>query len=423
MRHWLRNMLNGGLVLPVVSPPFAAGIEQRITAEAALTAPGWTDLRVDPLVEEGAVVAQGAPVLRNRRHPQIQLCAPMAGRLAALSLGPGRRLERALFFHEAQAGRHVHDTGLPPRALMQAAGLWRAFRARPFGRVPLPDAVPAGIFVMACDTRPLAAAPRLALEGQQEDFARGLHALAGMTKGPVWLAQDDGPDLAVPDLAGTGARLRILRPGPLHPAGLAGVQIVTHQPARLDAPVWDIAAEDVAALGALIATGMLPETRLIAVAGPALREARLMRAQPGADLRGLTHGLVRPGPHAILSGSALEGAEAQFLRPRDRQVTVLTRPPAPARAHWFRAALGAAARPVPLIPTAALDHALGRVVPASALLRAIASGDEETATRLGALSLLPEDLTLADYVTCAEPALSALLGGLLARIEAEEAGP
>ena len=92
-----------------------------------------------------------------------------------------------------------------------------------------------------------------------------------------------------------------------------------------------------------------------------------------------------------------------------------------ARRHWFFAALEGAARPLPLIPTAALDRALGGALPAAAFLRALAAGDGETAVRLGALSFVEEDLALADYVTAAEPRLTGLLRGLLDRVREEEA--
>ena len=68
-----------------------------------------------------------------------------------------------------------------------------------------------------------------------------------------------------------------------------------------------------------------------------------------------------------------------------------------------------------------LDQALGGAFPAAHLLRAISVGDRETAIRLGGLSLVGEDLVLADYVTGAEPRFSAQLTGLLASIAAEEA--
>ena len=75
---------------------------------------------------------------------------------------------------------------------------------------------------------------------------------------------------------------------------------------------------------------------------------------------------------------------------------------------------------MPLIPTAALEQALGGALPAVALLRALSAGDDETLAKLGGLTLLEEDLALADYVTGAEPRLSALLRGALDRIAAEE---
>src|SRR5690606_9899719 len=151
----------------------------------------------------------------------------------------------------------------------------------------------------------------------------------------------------------------------------------------------------------------------------ALRETRLVRCQPGADLRGLCRDIVKPGPHALLSGSALDGGPAQFLAPRDRQVTVRPLASGPARRHWFAAALRRAGRPLPVIPTAALDQALAGL-PAAALVRALGAGDDESAIRLGALSLVEQDLALADYATAAEPPLSAQLRAILDRIEAAE---
>jgi len=52
-----------------------------------------------------------------------------------------------------------------------------------------------------------------------------------------------------------------------------------------------------------------------------------------------------------------------------------------------------------------------------ALLRALSVGDDEEAIELGALSLLEEDLALADYVTDAEPRFATHLRTALNRIE------
>ena len=419
------GLFSSGLEVEPDGPSLGVGgCKDVVTEEAAVTAQATENLRVEPLVAEGAEVEQGAPLLRLRHHPEIALTAPMAGRVASIDLGPGHRLSQVVLFREAGGGRFRHDhaaaangaDGIALRSLIQDSGLWRALRSRPFGRMPAPGERPAAIFVMAVDTRPMAPDPRQALADTGEDLARGVHALRRLTDGDVFLCQDQGADL----LPASGG-LRVLRIPKLHPLGLPGIEIHAHRPAGIGKPVWDIHAEDTAALGSLLASGYLPETRLVSVSGAALREARLVRCQPGADLRGLCHGYLQPGPHVLVSGSALDGRETRWLAPRGRQVTALPRLQRAARTHWFRAALRGASRPLPVIPTAALDQALGGALPAVALLRALAAGDVEAADRLGALSLLEEDLALADYVTCSEPRLSAQLRGALDRIEAEAA--
>jgi Na+-transporting NADH:ubiquinone oxidoreductase subunit A len=415
-----------GLSLRIAGPaPAAARIERAITDEAAISALAGQELRVTPLVAEGDLVAQGAPVLELRHQPRIRMTAPMPGRVASIDLGPGRRLSEIRFFLEHDAGRHQHDVtaadGSPGalRALMLEAGLWPSLRSRPFGRLPGPDERPAAIFVMAIDTRPLAPDPILALADREEAFGRGVAALAALTEGPVYVCQPEGAKM--PPWPRTDGRVRALRLSPVHPQGLPGLAIHATHPAAIDRPVWDVHAEDVAALGSLLQTGLVPEDRLVSVAGPALEGTRLVRCQPGADLRSLTYGHVRPGPHRILSGSPLEGRMARWLGARDRQVSVLGPDDGDPANHWLMSALRGASRPLPTIPTAAVDQALGGALPAIPLLRAIAVGDRETAVRLGLLSLLAEDLALADYVTAAEPRHSSLLSALLAGIAEEEA--
>ncbi|MRX49485.1 Na(+)-translocating NADH-quinone reductase subunit A [Paracoccus sp. S-4012] len=416
-----------GLVIEAgtVPDPALSPVEVIADEAALLPEPGQT-LRLEPLVEAGAEVAQGAPLARLRQAPQIALTAPMPGRVAALDLAPGRILSQIVLFHEPEAGRHEHVVAANAeglRAALQGAGVWRLIRRRPFGGMPPPDERPVAIAVMAVDSRPGAPDPLLAISEAGEAFARGLTVLGSLTDGPVLVVLPVGAGIAgMPDL---GGRLRRVIAAEGHPHGLAGMQVHTHHPASTTAPVWDIHAEDVAGIGSFVETGLVPAARLVAVGGDGLRAARLVRTQPGAHLGALSRHLLSPGAHRVFSGSFLEGREQAFLGPRDRQVTVLARPPTPAaprRPHWFLTALGGASRPRPLIPTAALDRSLGGSLPAVPLLRAISAGDAEGAARLGALSLLPEDLALADYVAAAAPPFSAMFTSLLARM-AEEAGP
>ena len=419
----------GGLSVHVAGLPAAPDpVPVHITEEAGITASWDDEFRVEPLVAEGDSIAQGAPVLRSRRFPEIHVTAPMSARIAKIGLNAGRRLSRIVFYREDSAGRHEHDVKAAKgtadataiRAALQASGLWRLLRSRPFGLEPLPDESPAAIVVMAHDTRPAAPDPRVALKGREDEFERGLAALLTLGEGPVYVCQPGGADLF--DARSLGARLKIVKSRGRHPWGLAGFRIHQLHPAETGKPVWDVHAEDVAGFGAFLETGLVPETRLVSISGTALREQRYVRTQPGADLRGLSHGLVKPGRHAILTGSALDGHESRWLGLRHRQTTVLSGDAGGHRRHWFLSALQGASRPLPIIPTAAVDEALGGALPAAAFLRALSAGDTETAVKLGALSFIAEDMALIDYVTGAEPRFSEVLTALLDRIAEEELG-
>lgn len=413
--------------MPVPTPqPWPRAVETVITAEAGLNLDPLIDMRMEPLVQAGDTVALGMPILKDRRHPEWVVTAPMSGRVAQLELGSGRRQATLLIHHDEKVKPHQFDIhaaraecdsksgGNALRELLQSSGLWMRLRSRPFGRVPAGDAIPAMIMVIAVDTRPLAPDPRLAVEGEALDHLKlGLQALAALLDGPIRFYQDEGPAIVE-----ESDRVTIARAGPLHPAGLAGSFIRREVRSGQDLNIWEITAEDVADIGYLLSEGSLAPTRLVSVAGPGLRETRLVRCQPGADLRELCYAYMSPGPRSILSGSVLEGREARWLGWRDRQVTVLERHDAHPQPHWLEGALRRASRPEPIIPTSAVEHALGGPMPGMALLRALAIGDDEAAAELGALAMLEEDLALVDYVTAASPRFTDLLRACLDRIEA-----
>lgn len=407
------------------SPPLPQASRTVFTAEAGLALDPLFDLRVEPLVAKGEEVQQGQPILRDRRRPHCVITAAMAGEVADLQLGPGRRLESLILYGGQNEARHLYETAssnkevntggnaVALRALLQTAGLWTRFRSRPFGRIPTGETQPAAIFIMAVDTRPLAPDPRLLL-GEDNDarLELGLRALSLLSDGPLHICQDRGPDIAQPS-----DRVKIEKVGRVHPAGLAGFCIHRIMPARLDRPVWEVDVEDVIAIGHLLGEGTLPATRLVSLSGPGMREPRLVHCQPGADLRELCYADMLPGQKLILSGSALDGQASRWLGFRARQVTVLERAKSRPKRHWLDAALRGASRPEPTIPTAALEHAMEDYVPALPLLRALSVGDDETVVDLGGLSLLEEDLALADYVAAASPRFSDLLRASLDRIE------
>ncbi len=411
-----------GLIPEFPSPVEHAECVDVVTEEAGLLPPLDQPLRVTTFVQEGDRVARGAAIACLRQDPDISLVAPIAGRIGRLSLLPGRKLSEIVVFGEDSEETVRHDTssvetGVDLRRLLQAAGFWPRLRRRPFGGMPTSREVPSAVFVMASDTRPYAPNPQETLKEREAAFERGLAALQMLAAKRVFLCVSAAnPSFTI--VNGTEGLAR-LSTSIRHPQGMAGIRMHHEFPAGFEVPVWEVHADDVADLGELLKTGELPMLREVRIAGAGLREGKRVRTHPGADLRQLVRRIAAPGPHRIFSGSHLDGHPARWLDQRHRQVTVLpTEAPRP-RPHWLVAALTERQDLNPAIPTAALDQSLGGDIPAIPFIRALGAGDDETAMDLGLLSLLEDDVALADYTLGADGRIKRQLRAMLERIRAE----
>lgn len=413
------HRIRGGLSVTLAGAPAQAVGPSAPVGSVAVFGGDYPGMRTDVLVAQGDTVRAGQPLFRDRKRPGIAIVAPVAGHVARLEIGAKRRLstvEIAVDGDEAESFDTRADDETALRALLGQAGLWTALIARPFGRIPDLDAKADAIFVTAIDTRPLAADPFIVLEpGPVRDaFAEGLTALERLTEGPVFVCQGDGVDL-VP----AAGRIRVEKFEGRHPAGLVGTHIDRLFPIAPGRSVWQIAYQDVVAIGRLLQSGRVDGHRVVALGGPGAKRPRLVRVPDGASLDDLLDGEMTAGPKTVLSGPPLGGRPASHLRRRDWQVSVLQRtqpaPPTPLGGWFSRRAHSA--RPLPVVPTAALDHALGPDLPVVHLVRALAAHDVESAEKLGAAGLLEEDLALVSYAAATGQDFGALLRTTLDALE------
>lgn len=382
-------------------------IDSGMTVERiALLGADLPGLRPKLLRAQGDRVRRGEPVLVDRAHPDVVFVAPVTGIVEQATLGPRRSLSALVI--RAEPGSKEPEpitvtasSALEVRAMLLAHGLWPGFMTRPFGRIPAPDATPDAIFVTTTADNPHAPDPGLALEGRTDMFRTGLKALALLTAGPVHVCQTPGADVA----AGLGEQIR----GSFFPAGpssgLAGTHIHRLHPVGPHRMVWSIGYQDVAAIGSLIETGIPDFSRIVSLTGPRASRPRLLRTITGASLPDLTRDEVLPARDGsaaiILSGSAVAGRRASWLGRYHQQITLLSDAPARKEASGW----GLLARfqrppsqPGPIVPTAALERMLGFDIPAVPFLRALSVGDAETASRLGCLELVEEDLAAVSLV-------------------------
>jgi Na+-transporting NADH:ubiquinone oxidoreductase subunit A len=385
----------------------------------ALLGADFPEVRPALSVEVGDRVTAGQTLFVDRRRPEIAFTSPAAGAIAAIGRGRRRALDSLVI---DLAGDGAEFFAASPEALSRdgiqelllKSGLWPAFRTRPFGRIPDPEAVPDSIFITAMDTNPLAADAAVVLESHAEPFRAGLDVLLLLTAGPVFVCQSPGPALADE----SKERIRCVRFGGPHPAGLPGTHIHHLAPVGGGRVVWHVGYQDVIAIGHLLATGRLWTERVVALTGPGVRDPRLVRTRIGANLDDLTEGEIGDGDFRIVSGSALSGREAGFLGRHHTQVSVLPAVRETMRLTILSRLFGNGRDvPPPLIPLAAFERAMALDILPVPLLRALSVGDAETAERLGCLELIEEDMALLSHVCASKADYGALLRSVLDDLE------
>jgi Na+-transporting NADH:ubiquinone oxidoreductase subunit A len=368
-------------------------------------------------VATGDRVTLGQPLLHDRHDPALCFTSPGTGVVTSISFGDRRALHSIVVRLDDDACRHQLGEPLDPAAAdgprlrerLLAAGLWTAFRTRPFSRVPASGDTPDSIFVTAIDTAPLAHDPRPVIARRAEAFRSGVIALTRLTTGAVYVCRAPGEPLPLPD---TPQVVDAVFAGP-HPAGLPGTHIHYLRPAGASRTVWHLGYQDVVAIGELLTTGFVDVTRTVALAG-AVEAPCLLSTRLGASVTDL-YTTADPALR-VLCGDPLTGREARgadaWLGRYHQQITVLREPGAPAPFRWLGAALSAAGlraarvarttrlygRPTGMLPVDGFERVLPLDLLPSPLLRALLLKDTATAVDLGCLELAEEDLALCSYL-------------------------
>src|SRR5690606_3267833 len=160
--------------------------------------------------------------------------------------------------------------------------------------------------------------------GQEEAFADGLTVLGHLTEGPVWVCKAEGAKLG--KLAESD-KIRVASFDGPHPAGLPSTHIHFLDPVNAEKTVWHLNYQDVIAIGKLFATGKLFTERVISLAGPRVKNPRLLRTRLGACIDELVDGELVDGNHRVISGSVWSGRRvaswSAYIGAHHLQISVL----------------------------------------------------------------------------------------------------
>jgi len=416
----------------------------------------FNGLKPKMLVQIGDRVRLGEALFTDKRDPEVMYTAPGSGTVVEINRG-ARRVLLSVVIELDESGSEAPEFSnlaasepatMAPEAIRSGllkSGLWTAFRARPYNKVPQSDSSPRSIFVTAIDTQPLAADPNVVVEAHREAFRQGLEIIAGLTEGCVYLCT--GPDLGGP--GGDGAQVRHVEFAGPHPAGLPGTHIHHLDPVSSDRTVWHIGHQDVIAIGKLFGEGRLRVERTVALGGAGFERPRLVTTRLGANIEELVAGeLKRPEasgkPSRLISGSVLTGRTATgaeaYLGRHHLQISAIPDEAQRRLFGWlglfdprysfagrFRRRQGHSTllpfstsqngRLTALVPVDAFERVVPLDILAIPMLRALLIADTDQAQALGCLELDAEDLALCSFVCPGKNDYGAVLRMNLDQIE------
>jgi len=441
-----------GLDLPIAGEPSALIENGPAIRSVALIGPDYVGMKPTLAVDVGDTVKKGQKIFSDKKTEGVVYTSPVSGKVTEINRGAKRVFQSLVI--EVQGSDEETFASYGDDALasltrdqvqenLLQSGLWTSFRTRPYSRVPAPGTEPHSIFVTAIDTNPLAPPPEVVLGEEPRAFTQGLQVLRTLTGGKLYLCKAPGTNLPGCELD----FVTVEEFGGPHPAGLPGTHIHFLDPVSDKKTVWNINYQDVIAIGKLFTTGKLSTERVISLAGPVVKNPKLLKTTLGASLHDLTEGNLEEGENRLISGSALSGRKSQgpfaYLGRYALQVTVLREGNHRDFLGWmgpgfdkfsvvpvfisswlgqgkkraFTTSTEGSKRA--MIPIGTYEKVMPLDILPTFLLRALITEDTEQAKELGCLELDEEDLSLCTFVCPGKYNYGSLLRNNLTKIEIE----
>jgi len=442
-----------GLDIPITGEPKQVIEQGNPVKSVAVLGMDFVGMKPTMMVSEGDKVKLGQILFSDKKNPGVNFTAPGAGIVKAINRGEKRVLQSVIIElkgKEEETFAKYHEAELNTLSVGQIkenlilSGLWVAFRTRPYGKTPAVDSKPSSIFVTAIDTSPLAADPAVIIKERTADFVNGLTVISKLTDGKTYVCKATGSDVTTGNASITMADFS----GP-HPAGLPSTHIHLIDPVNIDKFVWHLDYQAVMAIGALFTTGKLNVERVVSLAGPTVKNPRLVRTRVGANTDDLVASELDESVESrVVSGSVLYGHQASdwaaYLGFYSNQISALQEGRARELFGWIvpgkdkYSALNVYTssvdrkdnRKFPLttdkngsnravVPVGVYEAVMPLDILPTPLLKSLLVGDSDQAQLLGCLELIEEDVALFTFVDPGKHDFAPVLRANLTKIEKE----
>lgn len=408
------------------------------------------------LIEEGARVKVGTPLVYHRDNKDMVLTSPASGKVTEIRRGERRVIEAIIIKTD---GKQTSQTFTLPKKKIEdmkpeevkkvllKSGLFSAIIQRPFGTIANPDHTPRDIFISAMDTSPLAPRMTLIMDCNDPSYQAGLHVLNRLTTGKVHVSVSGRfPDVCPGILNAQGCELH--RFHGRHPAGNVGVQIHHIAPIKgRNDIVWTLSVHHVILIGRLfLQKKYIPEV-IVAAAGTSVKNPCYHRTINGAPVKSFVGDLKNDACDCrFISGDVLTGRKIDkegHLGFFNNLVMVIPEPRGIQFLGWarfglnkrsfsrtyfssffnyagrFREESAANGSVRPFIATGMHEAVLPMDIYPVFLIKSILAEDIDEMEKLGIYEVIEEDLALVEYVDPSKQEFQAMLRRGLDLIEKE----
>jgi len=396
------------------------------------------------LVEEGAQVKAGTPIMIDKWMDQVLYTAPVSGEVVEVKRGAKRKLleikiladkdiQYEAFTQYSASDLQNVEAGAAKEQLLKS-GLWPHIIQRPYGVVANPEDTPKNIFISTFDTSPLAPDFDLAMKGQEANFQAGVTVLSRLTTGQVHVGVN-GKKGASP-VFGKVNNAQVNTFTGKHPVGNVGVQIHHVAPVNKGEVVWTVHPVAVAQIGSLFLNGKLDTSRTIAVTGSEVAKPHYVKTFTGAAIKPFVEGKLKQEHVRYVSGNVLTGERIEkegYLGFYHYQLTILPEGDDYELLGWikptnklsYHRAFGLLSflsqekeRVVTtnthgeeraFVMTGAFEEVTPMDVLPTYLIKAIQANDYDEMEALGIYEVIEEDLALCEFIDVSKHDIQAIL--------------
>ncbi|MGB3179811.1 MAG: Na(+)-translocating NADH-quinone reductase subunit A [Cyclobacteriaceae bacterium] len=286
------------------------------------------------LVEEGATVKAGTPLLYDKKHSRIMLTAPVSGEVVEVKRGEKRKLLEVVILADSNIAYEefprysISEVSSLTREQVEEqmlnSGVWPQLIQRPYGSFADPEEAPKAIHISGFDTHPLAPDYNVLFKGQEQYFQAGVDVLKKLTSGTIHV--NVAAENEVNAAFGNAQGVQVNKFSGPHPAGNPGIQIHHLDPINRGDIVWTIRPFGVIQIGKLFLEGKYDASRIIALAGSEVAKPQYYKTFQGAKLESIISGKITGDNVRYISGNVLTGTKIKkdgFLGYYDDLISVI----------------------------------------------------------------------------------------------------